>query len=231
MTGCCRLKTRTRRLVWWKSKNSVFLSLLPPYLWLIFAFMEGDFYACMTLGPIRIAKLKAPNSTALMAIEEQYISAKSVSAIISWTMSIFLAVGVTLGVTLTRLLALVDPRLKGEIEFDEIEAQEAVNLWNAKLSFLAKAQASKVIEQIEKISQGPNVTEQVRRGETYLREMYPRFGGVVSGHFRNHTWIPQGFEETGGEEDDTNHATAPTSQLLINSNKVRDYGIRHTTSL
>ena len=185
----------------------------------------------MTLGPIRIAKLKAPNSTALMAIEEQYISAKSVSAIISWTMSIFLAVGVTLCVTLTRLLALVDPRVKGEIEFDEIEAQEAVNLWNAKLSFLAKAQASKVIEQIEKISRGPNVTEQVRRGETYLREMYPRFGGVVSGHFRNHTWIPQGFEETDGEEDDTNHATAPTSQLLINSKKVRDYGIRHTTSL
>lgn len=231
MTGCCRLKTRTRRLVWWKSRKSVFLSFLPPYLWLIFAFMEGDFYACMTLGPIRIAKLKAPNSTALMAIEEQYIAAKSVSAIISWSMSIFLAVSVTLGVTLARLLAQVDPKLQGEIEFDEIEAQEAVNLWNAKLSLLAKAQASKVIEQIEKISQDPNVTEQVRRGEAYLREMYPRFGGVVSGHFRNHTWIPQGFEATDGEEGDTNYSIAPTNQLLINSKKVRDYGIRHTTSL
>ncbi|XP_068681627.1 calcium homeostasis modulator protein 6-like [Montipora foliosa] len=231
VTGCCRLKTRTRRLVWWRSRKSVFLSFLPPYLWVIFAFMEGDFYACLILGPLRVAKLKAANSTALIAVQEQYISAKSVSAIISWMMAIVLTVSVTVAVTLTRLLAKVDPKLKGEIEFDEIEAQEAAKLWNARLSFLAKAQASKVMEKVDKISQDSDVVEQVKRGEAYLCELYPKFGGVVSGHFRDYNWIPEGVHLTDEQEDFSDRRTTSVNQLLINSKKVKDYGVRHTTSL
>lgn len=231
VTGCCRLKTRTRRLVWWRSRKSVFLSFLPPYLWLIFAFIEGDFYACLILGPLRVAKLKAANSTALIAVQEQYISAKSVSAIISWMMAIVLTVSVTVAVTLTRLLAKVDPKLKGEIEFDEIEAQEAAKLWNARLSFLAKAQASKVMEKVDKISQDSDVVEQVKRGEAYLCELYPKFGGVVSGHFRDYNWISEGVNLTDEQEDFCDRRTASVNQLLINSKKVKDYGVRHTTSL
>ena len=231
VTGCCRLKTRTRRLVWWRSRKSVFLSFLPPYLWLIFAFIEGDFYACLILGPLRVAKLKAANSTALIAVQEQYISAKSVSAIISWMMAIVLTVSVTVAVTLTHLLAKVDPKLKGEIEFDEIEAQEAAKLWNARLSFLAKAQASKVMEKVDKISQDSDVVEQVKRGEAYLCELYPKFGGVVSGHFRDYNWISEGVHLTDEQEDFCDRRTASVNQLLINSKKVKDYGVRHTTSL
>ena len=231
VTGCCRLQSRKRRLIWWKSSKSVYLSLLPPCIWLIFAFMEGDFYVCLTLGPFKVAKEKAVDLNALEKLQDQYDSARSMSVIISWVMLIGLTLIVTIVVTLNRILAQVDPKLQGEIEFDQIEAQEAVELWNAKLKSLAKAQASEVIEEVENMSKDSDVSEQIRRGESYLRQLYPRYAGVVSGHYRDNSWRPRDVQITSEQEDIFDHRTASAEQLLINTTKVRDYGGRHTTSL
>lgn len=231
VTGCCRLQSRKRRLVWWKSSKSIYLSLLPPCIWLIFAFMEGDFYVCLSLGPFKVAKEKVTDSKALEALQDQYASAKSFSVIISWAMLISLTVFVTIVVTLSRLLAQVDPKLQGEIEFDEIEAQEAVKLWNAKLQTLAKAQALEVIQEVEEMAQDSDLAEQIRRGESYLKQLYPRYAGVVSGHYRNNSWRPRDVQVTREQEDLIDHRAASAEQLLINAKKVRNYGGRHTTSL
>ena len=231
VTGCCRLQSRKRRLVWWKSSKSIYLSLLPPCIWLIFAFMEGDFYVCLKLGPFKVAKEKAADSSALEAIQEKFASAKSFSVIISWIMLIALTLSITLVVTLSRLFAQVDPKLKGEIEFDQIEAQEAVELWNAKLKTLAKAQAFEVIQEIEKMAKDSDVSEQIRRGEAYLKQLYPRYAGVVSGHYRDNIWRPRDVQITSEQEDITDLRNGSTEHLLVNTMKVRSYGLRHTTSL
>lgn len=231
VTGCCRLQSRKRRLVWWKSSKSIYLSLLPPSMWLVFAFMEGDFYTCLTLGPFKVAKERITDPIALSALQDKFASAKSVSAIISWAMLISLTLIVTIAVTLSRLFAQVDPKLQGEIEFDEIEAQEAVELWNAKLKKLAKAQAHKVIQEVEKLAEDSNVAEQIRRGESYLKQLYPRYGGVVSGHYRDNNWRPREVEIVSEQEDFHDHDAASADHLLINATKLRSYGARHTTSI
>ncbi|XP_078349373.1 uncharacterized protein LOC144634326 [Oculina patagonica] len=228
VTGCCRLVSRKRKLVWWKSSKSIYLSLLPPCIWLIFAFMEGDFYVCLTLGPIVVAKENAVDVKSRETIQQQFAQAKSISVIISWVMLITLTVTVTAVVTLSRILAQVDPKLQGEIEFDEIEAQEAVKLWNKRLETLAKTQAFEVIEEVSntfKDVKNPDVSEQIRRGAAYLKKLYPRYGGVVSGHFRNDRWR----EILDGGVDKRSSST----ELLINDKKVmKGYAsLRHTTSI
>ena len=195
--------------------------------------MEGDFYVCLALGPFRVAKEKAADASAVEAIQEKFNSAKSFSVIISWAMLIGLTVIVTVAVTLSRIFAQVDPKLQGEIEFDEIEAQEAVELWNTKLNALAKAQAREVIRKVEKMSQGQDtdVGEQVRRGEAYLKQLYPRYGGVVSGHYRDHSWRPRDLEMSDEQGGFHYHRAASAEDLLINATKVRDYGVRLTSTL
>ena len=231
VTGCFRLQSRKRRLVWWKSSKSVYLSLLPPCIWFVFAFMEGDFYVCSTLGPIKPALDHATDESSREKIQEKFAQAKSLSAIISWCILITLVVTVTVCVTLSRILAQVDPKLQGEIEFDEIEAQEAVNLWNGRLQTLAKAQAFEVIEEVSNTfihdEEHSDVSEQVRRGAEYLKRLYPRYGGVVKGHFRNDSWRPR--DERLRELLDRSQST----EMLINADKkyIRGYGVRYTTCI
>ena len=224
VTGCCRLQSRKRKLVWWKSSKSVYLSLLPPCIWLVFAFMEGDFYVCLTLGPIQPALENAADLSSSETIRQQFAQAKSISVIISWAMLLTLTVTVTVCVTLSRILAQVDPKLQGEIEFDEIEAQEAVKLWNGRLEALAKKQAFEVIEEVSNTFcdvKNPDVSEQIRRGAAYLKKLYPRYGGVVSGHYRN---------DHCGEI--LEQRLSSSRELLINDRKVmKGYGLRHTTSI
>ena len=230
VTGCCRLQSRKRKLVWWKSSKSVYLSLLPPCIWLVFAFMEGNFYVCLTLGPIEAALENVDDSGSKEKIKEQFAQAKSFSVIISWVMLISLTVIVTVCVTLSRILAQVDTKLQGELEFDEIEAQEAVKLWNGRLEALAKTQAFEVIEEVSetfKDEKDSDVSEQIRRGAAYLKKLYPRYGGVVSGHFRNDSWRPRDEHLR-----DILDKRSPSRELLINDKKVtRGYGLRHTTSI
>lgn len=186
--------------------------------------MEGDFYVCLTLGSIEAAQEKAVDLSARETIQQQFAQAKSISVIISWVMLITLTVTVTVCVTLSRILAQVDPKLQGEIEFDEIEAQEAVKLWNGRLEALAKKQAFEVIEEVSntfKDVKDPDVSEQIRRGAAYLKKLYPRYGGVVSGHFRNDHW-----------REILEKRSSPSTELLINEKKVwKGYGLRHTTSI
>lgn len=232
VTGCCRLQSRKRKLVWWKSSKSVYLSLLPPCIWFVFAFMEGDFYVCLTLGPIKTALENAADSSSKEKIHEKFAQSKSISVIISWVMLITLAVTVTVCVTLSRILAQVDPKLQGEIEFDEIEAQEAVKLWNGRLQILAKAQAFEVIEEVSNTfihdEQDSDVSEQIRQGADYLKQLYPRYGGVVSGHFRNEYWRPKDQRLSGILDK-----RSPSTELLINAEKKlrRGYGLRYTTTI
>jgi len=191
--------------------------------------MEGDFYVCLILGPIEAALKNVDDSSSKEKIEEKFAQAKSISVIISWVMLISLTVIVTVCVTLSRILAQVDPKLQGEIEFDEIEAQEAVKLWNGRLQTLAKTQAFEVIEEVSETFKDDkdDVSEQIRRGAAYLKKLYPRYGGVVSGHFRNDSWRPRDEHMR-----DILDRRSPSRELLINGKKVmRGYGLRHTTSI
>lgn len=184
---------------------------------------------CLTLGPIEAALKNVDDSSSKEKIEEKFAQAKSISVIISWVMLISLTVIVTVCVTLSRILAQVDPKFQGEIEFDEIEAQEAVKLWNGRLQTLAKTQAFEVIEEVSETFKDDkdDVSEQIRRGAAYLKKLYPRYGGVISGHFRNDSWRPRDEHMR-----DILDRRSPSRELLINGKKVmRGYGLRHTTSI
>lgn len=62
--GCCLLRCRGKKSLFLKAKNSLFVSCLPPVIWLVYAFVEEDYYVCAKLGPLNTALAKA-NTTAL----------------------------------------------------------------------------------------------------------------------------------------------------------------------
>ena len=230
VTGCCRFQSRKRKLVWWKSRNSIYFSLLSPCLWLVFAFMQGDYYVCLMLGPIEAAQEKTVDLNIRTAIDHHFDSAKTFSVIVAWLMLIILTTVITIFVTLTRLYARIDPKLLGEIDFDEVEAQEAVLLWNERLQRLAKVQALEVIEEVSNSFKDSNLSDQIRLGEEYLKELYPKFGGIVSGQYRNNDSARR-HNRFGNFQLHVQGKRSSSMELLLKNKRVSEYGVRDTSSV
>jgi len=179
VTGCCLLRCRGKKLLLLKAKNSLFVSCLPPVIWLVYAFVEEDYYVCAKLGPLDTALAKA-NTTALKdAVNKEFSQAKTVSQIVAWALILGLVIVSTIFVTVYRLCLPVDPKLQGKFAFQEYEADKAVSLFNEKIKPLAEQDAKKLIDSLFEKHQDKKGEEQIKAIEEQLKNLFPRHAGKL----------------------------------------------------
>ena len=184
VTGCCLLRCRGKKALFLKAKNSLFVSCLPPVIWLVYAFVEEDYYVCAKLGRLDIALAKA-NTTALRdAVSKEFSQAKTVSQIIAWGLILGLVIVSTVFVTVYRLCLPVDPKLQGKYAYQEYEAEKAVTLFNDKIKPLAEADAKRLIESLFEKHKDKKGEEQIKAIGEQLKNLFPRHAGKLHGHFR-----------------------------------------------
>lgn len=186
VTGCCLLQCREKKLLLLKSKNGVFVAFMPPVIWLMYAFVEEDYYVCAKLGPQDAALAKANTSAMKDAVNKQFSQLRTASQLIAWGLILGLVVVSTIFVTIYRLCLPIDPKLQGEYAFQEYEADQAVNLFNEKIKPLAEQDAKKLIDSLFEKYKDKTHEEQVKLIEGTLKKMFPRHAGILNGPFRVH---------------------------------------------
>ncbi|KAJ7373468.1 cation channel [Desmophyllum pertusum] len=187
VTGCCLLRCRGKKLLLLKAKNTVFVACLAPVIWLIYAFVEEDYYVCAKLGPLDAALAKA-NATGLKdavnTVNKEFSQTKNESQLIAWGLVLGLVIVSTFFVTVYRLCLPIDPKLQGEYAFQEYEADKAVALFNEKVKPLAEQDAKQLIDSLFEKYKDKNHVEQIRVIEDQLKKMFPRHAGVLNGPYR-----------------------------------------------
>ena len=187
VTGCYLLRRREKKLLLLKSKNSIFVACLPPVIWLVYAFVEEDYYVCAKLGPLVTALAKA-NTTALKdAVNKEFSHTRIVSELIAWGLILGLVVFSTIFVTIYRLCIPIDPKLQGEFAFHEYEADKAVTHFNEKIKPLAEQDALQMVDSLFEKYKDKSHVDQVKTIENQLKKMFPRHAGVLNGPFRVET--------------------------------------------
>ncbi|XP_078379066.1 calcium homeostasis modulator protein 6-like [Oculina patagonica] len=184
VTGCCLMKCREKKILLLKSKNGVFVAFMPPVIWLMYAFVEEDYYVCAKLGPLDAALAKANTSAMKNAVNKEFSQAKTTSQLIAWGLILGLVILSTIFVTIYRLLLPIDPKLQGEYAFHEYEADQAVTLFNEKIKPLAEQDAKELIDRLFDKYKDKTHEEQVKTIEGTLKKMFPRHAGVINGPFR-----------------------------------------------
>ena len=187
MTGCYLLRCREKKLLLLKSKNSVFVACLPPVIWLVYAFVEEDYYVCAKLGPLDTALAKANTIALKDAVKKQFSHTKVVSELIAWGLILGLVVTSTIFVTVYRLCMPIDPQLLGEYAFHEYEADKAVSHFNERIKPLAEQDALQMVDSLFEKYKDKTHVEQVKTIENQLKKMFPRHAGVLNGPFRVET--------------------------------------------
>ena len=186
VTGCCWLRCRGKKLLLLKAKNSLFVSCLPPVIWLVHAFVEEDYYVCAKLGPLDTALAKANTTAQKDAVNKEFSQAKIVSQIVAWALILGLVIVSTIFVTVYRLCLPVDPKLQGNFAFQEYEADKAVSFFNEKIKPLAEQDAKKLIDSLFEKHQDKKGEEQIKAIEEQLKNLFPRHAGKLHEPIR--TW-------------------------------------------
>ena len=184
VTGCCLLRCRGKKLLLLKAKNSLFVACLPPVIWLVYAFVQEDYYVCAKLGPLDAALAKANTIAQKDAVSKEFSQAKIVSQIIAWGLILGLVIVSTVFVTVYRLCLPVDPKLQGKYAFQEYEAEKAASLFNDKIKPLAEADAEQLIESLFEKHKDKAGEEQVNAIEEQLKNLFPRHAGKLHEPFR-----------------------------------------------
>jgi len=183
VTGCCLLRCRGKKLVFMKAKNSLFVSCLPPVIWLVYAFVEEDYYVCAKLGPLDTALAKANTNAQKKAVSKEFSQAKTASQIIAWGLILGLVIVSTIFVTVYRLCLPIDPKLQGKYAFQEYEAEKAVTLFNDKIKPLAEADAERLIKSLFEEHKDKKSKEQIKDIEKQLDHLFPRHAGRLHAPF------------------------------------------------
>ena len=183
VTGCCLLRWRGKKLLFLKAKNSLFVSCLPPVIWLVYAFVEEDYYVCAKLGPLDTALAKANTNALKEAVSKEFSQAKTASQFIAWGLILGLVIVSTIFVTAYRLCLPTDPKLQGKYAFQEYEAEKAVTLFNDKIKPLAEADARRLIESLFEKHKDEKSEEQIKAIEKQLKNLFPRHAGRLHAPF------------------------------------------------
>lgn len=181
VTGCCLLRCHGKKLLLLRAKNSLFVACLPPVMWLVYAFVEEDYYVCAKLGPLDAALAKANTSALQGAVNKEFSQAKTTSQLIAWGLILGLVVVSTFFVTVYRLCLPVDSKLQGNYEFHEYKADKAVELFNEKIKPLAEQDAQKLIDSLFDKFKDKKGVEQIKVIEDQLKELFPRHAGQLHG--------------------------------------------------
>ena len=193
VTGCFLLKCRGKKLLLMKARNSVFVACLPPLIWLMYAFVEEDYYVCAKLGPLNAALAKANTIAQKEAVNNEFTQAKTVSQLIAWGLVLGIVIFSTIFVTIYRLCLPVDPKLLGRYAYEEYEADKAVALFNEKVKPLAEQQAQDLIDSLFEKYKDKGHEEQIKLIEEQLKKLFPRHAGTLDGPVR--------FDNSGTKPD------------------------------
>lgn len=168
--SCC-----CRRVIWWKSRKSIYLAILPPVVWLILAFADTHYYQCAQLGPFESAKAAANSSSALQEVKIKFSNAHTHSQIIAWVLFLSLMVASTIVLTIDRCFSGLASKIIRQDDFDEIESQYAMKLYNERIKPLAEERAKKSVDELfEAYKDGEILTA----AEHYLLTLYPKYSGA-----------------------------------------------------
>ena len=184
VTGCCLLKWREKKLLLLKTKNSVFVSFMPPLIWLMYAFVEEDYYVCAKFGPLSAALAKANSSAEKDAINKKFANAKTLSQLIAWGLLLGLVILSTIFVTVYRLCMPIDPKLLGRHAFQEYQADKAVSLFNERIQPLAEQDAKELIDRLFDKYKEKKHNDQINLIEDELKVRFPRHAGDLNAPFR-----------------------------------------------
>ncbi|KAL9965118.1 hypothetical protein ACROYT_G028872, partial [Oculina patagonica] len=179
VTGCCLLRCRGKKLLLIKARNSLFVACLPPVIWLVYAFVEEQYYVCTKLGPLDAALAKANTSALQDAVNKEFSQAKTSSQLIAWCLVLGLVIISTLFVTVYRLWLPIDSKLQGKYVFQEYEADKAVDLFNEKIKPLAEQEAQKLIDSLFNKFKDSKGEAQIKSIEDHLKKMFPRHAGKL----------------------------------------------------
>ncbi|EDO43444.1 predicted protein [Nematostella vectensis] len=180
-----------RRLVWWKSRKYIYLAILPPIIWLIVAFADGQYFVCSELGPLSTALAAANTSQAVTHVHETFANARTTSQIVAWGLLLCVMFIATIVLTVDRCIAKASEKVLRRSDFNELEAEAAVRIFNERLKPEAEKQAKEVVEEFFERYKNQSTEEQVRMGEEFLSKMYPQYGSLQ---------FKMGMKETRGKK-------------------------------
>ena len=205
VTGCCLLRWREKKLLLLNTKNSVFVAFMPPLIWIMYAFVEEDYYVCAKYGPLSVALARANSSTEKDAINKKFAHAKTMSQLIAWGLLLGLVILSTIFVTIYRLCMPIDPKLLGRYAFQEYEADEAVSLFNTRIKPLAEQDAKKLIDGLFEKYKEKTHNDKIILIENELKVRFPRHAGDLNAPFR------VGKEESHPDDTCTNPTVSNTA--------------------
>lgn len=184
VTGCCLLKWREMKLLMMKTKNGVFVAFMPPLIWLMYAFVEQDYYVCAKFGPLKAALAKANTSAEKDAITKQFTQAKTISQLIAWGLLLGLVIVSTIFVTVYRIRMPINPKLLGKNAYQEYEADKAVSLFNERIQPLAEKDACALIDRLFEKYKDQKHDDKINLIEGELKALFPRHAGDLNAPFR-----------------------------------------------
>lgn len=184
VTGCCLLKWREMKLLMMKTKNGVFVAFMPPLIWLMYAFVEEDYYVCAKFGPLSAALAKANTSAEKDAINKQFTQAKTISQLIAWGLLLGLVIVSTIFVTVYRVCMPINPKLLGKNAYQEYEADKAVSLFNERIQPLAEKDACALIDRLFEKYKDQKHDDKINLIEGELKALFPRHAGDLNAPFR-----------------------------------------------
>lgn len=146
--GSCFLPRRFRQSIWRRYRRSLYLCLFAPIFWLLFVYVQADYYVCYKLGAVeqRYNETSNPLEKSMILLEIESIETES--HMITIVMVVVVALLATIGITLDRCCTKVDKTITDEEEYAFYLAEEQIKLFNAKLEPLAKQQAKQEVEEL-----------------------------------------------------------------------------------
>ena len=162
VAGCCRLPTNQRRVVWQSSRKFVYFCAIPPVVWLLFVFVDAEFYVCGKLGPLQ-SRLNKTEPSQHRYILTKFDSARAESQIIAIVLMASVLVLSTILLSLDRCCTNAESSISNEEEYLHYLGEEEVKLFNETLGPMAKQEAKEHLEALfEKYKDVDNPMEKVR---------------------------------------------------------------------
>ncbi|KXJ22957.1 hypothetical protein AC249_AIPGENE24241 [Exaiptasia diaphana] len=139
---------------------------------------DAHYYICAKIGPVKIAKAAVNTTAEKEALDLKISNARTESQIIAWGLLISVVVIATIVLTIDRCISKPGSKLIRKSEFEELEADYAVDEFNKRIKPLAETKAKEVIQDFFEECKDMDPKEIVIYGEKYLAGKFPSNEGV-----------------------------------------------------
>lgn len=173
VAGCCRLPRNLRRVIWQRSRRFVYLSTLPPVVWLLFVLFDTKYYVCAKLGSLE-TRLNKTTPDEHPEILSEFEAANTESQVIGFILLSITMLFATISISVDRCCSKSDTSIKDQQEYEHYLAEEEIRLFNQKVEPLAKEQAKVHVEALfEKYRETGDNKEMIRQISKHIEEEFP----------------------------------------------------------